>query len=161
MRQDSIGFYKNNTNSRFWTSLVAQGLRIRLPVQGTWVWSLVLEDPMCHQATMPVLHNRRSHHNEKPTQLNRKEPPLTATRESLCAATKTQCSPQIKLFLKSTSCFGEVCLLTAETTVPAGGDARVGSLGPIPPYFWTDTLEQRRVSITLWPNLSSETFTGR
>ena len=40
-----------------WTSVVAQWLRIRLPVQGTWVQSLVWEDPTCHGATKPVRHN--------------------------------------------------------------------------------------------------------
>ena len=61
-----------------WTSLVAQWLRIRLPVQGTWVRALVQEDPMCRRATKPVCHNywacalepvlrnKRSHRNEKP-----------------------------------------------------------------------------------------------
>ena len=39
------------------TSLVAQWLRIRLPVQGTWVRSLVLEDLTCCGATKPVRHN--------------------------------------------------------------------------------------------------------
>ena len=38
-------------------SLVAQWLRIRLPVQGTRVWSLVREDPTCRGATKPVRHN--------------------------------------------------------------------------------------------------------
>ena len=38
------------------TSLVAQWLRIRLPMQGTWVWSLVWEDPTCRRATKPVRH---------------------------------------------------------------------------------------------------------
>ena len=42
---------------RFWTSLVAQWLRIRLPMQGTWVQALVWEDPTCHGATKPVRHN--------------------------------------------------------------------------------------------------------
>ena len=36
------------------TSLVAQWLRIRLPMQGTRVRSLVREDPMCCGATKPV-----------------------------------------------------------------------------------------------------------
>ena len=36
------------------TSLVAQWLRIRLPIQGTWVRSLVREDPTCHGATETV-----------------------------------------------------------------------------------------------------------
>ena len=39
------------------TSLVAQWLRIRLPMQGTWVRALVQEDPTCHGATKPVRHN--------------------------------------------------------------------------------------------------------
>ncbi|KAJ8786689.1 hypothetical protein J1605_006178 [Eschrichtius robustus] len=39
------------------TSMVAQWLRTRLPVQGTWVQALVLEDPTCHGATKPVRHN--------------------------------------------------------------------------------------------------------
>ena len=38
----------------FWASLVAQWLRICLPMQGTWVRSLVREDPTCHGATMSV-----------------------------------------------------------------------------------------------------------
>ena len=39
------------------TSLVAQWLRIRLPMQGTRVWSLVQEVPTCHGGTKPVHHN--------------------------------------------------------------------------------------------------------
>ena len=81
---------------------MAQWLRIRLPMQGTRVRSLVREDPTCHGATKPVCHNywacalepashnygahvpqllkparlepvlcnKRSHHNEKPTHRN-------------------------------------------------------------------------------------------
>ena len=41
----------------FGTSLVVQWLRIRLPVQGTKVPSLVEEDPTCCGATKPVCHN--------------------------------------------------------------------------------------------------------
>ena len=61
------------------TSLVVQWLRICLPKQGTWLQSLVQEDPTCRRATgpihgnycsrcatEPVLHNGRHHHNEKP-----------------------------------------------------------------------------------------------
>ena len=36
---------------------VAQWLRIHLPVQGTWVQSLVQEDPTCHRAAEPMCHN--------------------------------------------------------------------------------------------------------
>ena len=81
------------------TSLVAQWLRIRLPMQGTQVRALVREDPTCRGATKPVvpqllkparlepvLRNKRSHHNEKP--------PLATTRESPHASTKTQRSPK-------------------------------------------------------------------
>ena len=39
------------------TSLVVQWLRICLPMQGTWVRSLVWEDPTCHGATKPMHHN--------------------------------------------------------------------------------------------------------
>ena len=38
-------------------SLVAQWLRIRLPMQGTRVRALAPEDPTCHGATKPVLHS--------------------------------------------------------------------------------------------------------
>uniref|UniRef100_A0A8C0CAQ5 Abraxas 1, BRCA1 A complex subunit n=1 Tax=Balaenoptera musculus TaxID=9771 RepID=A0A8C0CAQ5_BALMU len=42
----------------FWrASLVAQWLRIRLPVQGTRVRALVREDPTCHEAAKPMSHN--------------------------------------------------------------------------------------------------------
>ena len=71
-------------------SLVAQWLRIRLPMQRTWVRALVPEDPTCHRATKPmhqqllslrsrahepqllkpthlepVLHNKRNHRKEE------------------------------------------------------------------------------------------------
>ena len=35
------------------TSLVAQGLRIRLPMQGTWVQALVWEDPHATEQLSP------------------------------------------------------------------------------------------------------------
>ena len=38
-------------------SLVAQRLRICLPMQGTRVRALVLKDPTCRGATRPVSHN--------------------------------------------------------------------------------------------------------
>jgi len=40
-----------------------------------------------------VVHNKRTHGNEKPTHHNEEKPLLAATRESLWAATKTQHSP--------------------------------------------------------------------
>ena len=63
-------------------SLVAQWIRIRLPMQETQVRSLVREDPTCRGATKPVRHNywacalepvlrsKRSHRNEKPAHRN-------------------------------------------------------------------------------------------
>ena len=45
--------YKDITGA----SLVVQWIRIRLPMQRTWVWALVQEDPTCHGATKPVRHN--------------------------------------------------------------------------------------------------------
>ena len=39
------------------TSLVAQWLRICLPMQETRVRALVREDTICHRATKPVHHN--------------------------------------------------------------------------------------------------------
>ena len=39
------------------TSLVAQWLRICLPMQGTRVWALAQEDPTCHGAIKPLCHN--------------------------------------------------------------------------------------------------------
>ena len=38
-------------------SLVAQWLRVRLPMQGTRVRALVWEDPTCRGAASPVSHN--------------------------------------------------------------------------------------------------------
>ncbi|KAJ8783146.1 hypothetical protein J1605_009754 [Eschrichtius robustus] len=38
-------------------SLVAQWLRVRLPMQGTWVGALAWEDPACRGATEPVGHS--------------------------------------------------------------------------------------------------------
>ena len=67
------------------TSLVGRWIRIRLPMQGTWVWSLVQEDPTCWGAAEPVhrnfwgwalepaLCNKRSHHKEKPKHCNQRE----------------------------------------------------------------------------------------
>ena len=85
-RHSSSGASKRLGKSRCRASLVTQWLRIHLPMQGTWVQSLAQEDPTCRGATKPVrhncwahvlqllkpvslepvLHNKRSHHNEKP-----------------------------------------------------------------------------------------------
>ena len=52
-------FYSPNflNQKAFRASLVAQWLRIRLPMQGTRVRSLVREDPACRGSTRPVCHN--------------------------------------------------------------------------------------------------------
>ena len=39
------------------TCLVVQGLKICLPMQGTWVRALAWEDPTYHGATKPMRHN--------------------------------------------------------------------------------------------------------
>ena len=51
------GFTKQASRSIYCTSLVAQWLRIRLPMQGTRVRALVREDPTCCGATKPMRHN--------------------------------------------------------------------------------------------------------
>ena len=43
--------------TKYWASLVAQWLRICLPMQGTRVRALVWEDATCRGATRPVSHN--------------------------------------------------------------------------------------------------------
>ena len=43
--------------SQTWASLVAQWLRIRLPMQGTRVQALVWDDPTCCGAAKPRHHN--------------------------------------------------------------------------------------------------------
>ena len=66
-------------------SLVAQWLRVRLPMQGTRVRALVREDPTCRGAAgpvshgpeparpEPVLHNGRGHNSERPAYRQKKE----------------------------------------------------------------------------------------
>ena len=51
------GMLQTLNKSRLGTSLVAQWLGIRLPMQGTQVRALVLEDSTCCGATKPVCHN--------------------------------------------------------------------------------------------------------
>ena len=48
---------KDATRKLLRASLVAQWLRVRLPVQGTRVRAVVQEDPTCCGATKPVSHN--------------------------------------------------------------------------------------------------------
>ena len=78
---------KMTTKQGLRASLVAQWIRISLPVQESWVRSLIWEDPTCCRGTCPqhlnlcsraqeprlleskhprpVLLNQRNHHNEK------------------------------------------------------------------------------------------------
>ena len=86
------------------TSPLAQWLRILLPMQGTWVRSLVWEDPTCHGATKPVCHNywacalEPASHNYwahapqllKPVHSRAHVPQLL----SPCAATTDACAPR-------------------------------------------------------------------
>ena len=85
----------SKTNSR--ASLVAQWLRICLPMQGTRVRALVWEDPICHGATKPVSHNycacasgACAPQQERPAHRDEEWPPLAPTTESPRAETKTQ-----------------------------------------------------------------------
>ena len=48
---------EQNKEKRMRASLVAQWLRVCLPMQGTRVRALVWEDPTCHGATEPVSHD--------------------------------------------------------------------------------------------------------
>ena len=89
----------------FGTSLVAQWLRIHLPMQGTWVQVLVREDPTCCGATKPIRHNYwtcalepASHNYWSPCAKS----PCSTTKEatamrSPCTATKSSPrSPQLE-----------------------------------------------------------------
>ena len=89
----------------------SRGWGVRLPMQETLVQSLVQEDSthcgttkacgpqlLSPQAAPPVARapstcapHERSHHSEKPTHRNKRQPPLAETRESPCAARKTLC----------------------------------------------------------------------
>ena len=91
MKKDTNCNGHKNYKGSWGTSLVAQWLKIRLPMQGTQVQALVPEDPTCHGATKPVHHNywtcvlqllkpvrlepvilnKRSHHNEKSAHHNK------------------------------------------------------------------------------------------
>ena len=86
-------------------SLVAQWLRICLPMQGTRVRALVWEDPTCCRATRPVSHNsrlseparvelvlrnKRGRDSERPAHRDEEWAPLAATRESPRTENKAQ-----------------------------------------------------------------------
>ena len=75
----------NLQKSHVGTSLVAQWLRIHLPMQRTRVRALVQEDPTCHGATKPVRHqllSLRSRVREPQLLSPRAWSPCSATREA-------------------------------------------------------------------------------
>lgn len=77
------------------TCLVAEWVRIRMPMQGTQVRSLVQEDTTSCRATKPMhcnTHEKPITHTRSPRTATREKSPLAATRGSPCKATKTQCS---------------------------------------------------------------------
>ena len=53
---------------------------------------LQLLKPVCLE---PVLHNKRSHQDEKPVHHKKEEPPLAATRESLAHSNGGPAQPKI------------------------------------------------------------------
>ena len=71
--------YRTKSQSIYRTSLVVQWLRICLPMQKTWVWSLLWKDSTCWRATEPV-------HTTTDLEL---QSPCSATRE----AATTRSSP--------------------------------------------------------------------
>jgi len=85
MKPISCNQEMGGTERLLWTSLVVQRLRIHLAKQGTWVRSLIWEDPTCHvrhnyrasvlqllKCVCPgaMLRNERSHCNERPAHHN-------------------------------------------------------------------------------------------
>ena len=57
IKLSKIKYKENILKAARGTSLVAQWLRVCLPMQGTRVRALVWEDPTCRGATRPVSHN--------------------------------------------------------------------------------------------------------
>ena len=68
-------------------------LRIRLPRQGTRVWSLVWEDSTCHGAAKPVHHSYRACVPWSPHSAARE---ATATRSSHTTLESSPCLPQLE-----------------------------------------------------------------
>ena len=92
-----MGFFykkKKTTRRKVQTSLVVQWLRIRLPVEGTQVRSLVQEDPTSWGPAQPRYHSCWSACAQSPCSATRgrhgEQPAPAAARESRCAAAKTQ-----------------------------------------------------------------------
>ena len=69
---------------------MVQWLGIHLPMQWIWVPSLAQEDCTCRGATKPMpMSPEPVPCSKKPEQQDEEQPPLTTTRESPCAETKT------------------------------------------------------------------------
>ena len=66
-------------------SLVVQGLKTHLPVQGTCIRSLVQEDATCCGATKPVHRNYWGPHTPKLCSSTREQLPLTARGKPTCS----------------------------------------------------------------------------
>ena len=82
-----------NQEPTYWASLVAQWLRICLPVQGTWVQALVWEDPTCHGATRPVSHKLLSLHVWSLCSATREAAIVKGPRTAMKSG---PCSPQLE-----------------------------------------------------------------
>ena len=78
------------------TSLVAQWTRICQTMQGTWVWSLIWEDPTCLEVTKPmchcywalptlepVLYNKRNHQMRCPSIATKSSPHSSKLEKAL------------------------------------------------------------------------------
>ena len=77
-------------NKRYGTSLVVQGLKVRLPMQETWIRSLVWEDPMRCGATKLLYCNDWSPYIWNPCSTARE----ATVMKSLCATMKSSpCVP--------------------------------------------------------------------
>ena len=63
------------------TSLVVQWLRVCLLMQGTWVQSLVQEDPTCHRQPSPSSTIKEAAAVRSPHPAAREQPPLAATKK--------------------------------------------------------------------------------
>ena len=82
-----------NMKTVFRTSLVVQWLRICLPIQGTWVQSLVWDDPTCHVTTKPRRHNYWAWAPRVPA-LQARE--ATTMRSPCTSMKRNPCSPQLE-----------------------------------------------------------------
>ena len=86
---------------------MVQWLRIHLPMQGIWVWSLIQEDSTCHRVAKPVscnywsphiiepeFCNKRGHHNEEPMHYSQRVAP------ACCNQRKPACSNKVPVWPK-------------------------------------------------------------